>query len=225
MAVIPNPGAAAVRGERLAKKSEDPVLEKARAERRRFRRVPVDLAGRLFVPADSREAKCRITDMSPGGASVDCECVPEVDVQIVLYIDGFGRFEGVIVRADAKGFGVRFVGTPLKRERTAEQLTLLMNKSLLNESDLRRDERVPTKALTRFTRNDGKLIDCEVIDLSTSGVSLRTDVRPPIGEFVLIGQLAGRVARHHKDGIGIELVGLGPDRPTADAIHASILRR
>src|SRR6185503_10588455 len=148
MAVIPNPGAAAVRGERLAKKSEDPVLEKARAERRRFRRVPVDLAGRLFVPADSREAKCRITDMSPGGASVDCECVPEVDVQIVLYIDGFGRFEGVIVRADAKGFGVRFVGTPLKRERTAEQLTLLMNKSLLNESDLRRDERVPTKALT-----------------------------------------------------------------------------
>ncbi len=212
-------------GQPLATKPEDPVIERAKAERRRFRRVSVDLSGRLFVPADSSEAKCKITDMSPGGASVECECIPEAGTQIVLYIDGLGRFEGATVRQDANGFGVRFVSTQLKRERTAEQLTLLMNKSLLDESDLRRDERVPTKALTRFTLSDGKLVDCEVIDLSTSGVSLKTDIRPAVGTFVLIGQMAGRIARHHKDGVGIEFVGMGPDRPPTDVIHASILRR
>jgi hypothetical protein len=156
---------------------------------------------------------------------VECECIPDAGTQVVLYIDGLGRFEGSIVRQDPNGFGVRFVSTQLKRERTAEQLTLLMNKSMLDEGDLRRDEMVPTKSLTRFTLSDGKLVDCEVIDLSTSGISLKTDTRPPVGTFVLIGQMAGRIARHHKDGIGIEFVGLGPDRPSTDTIHASILRR
>jgi hypothetical protein len=32
-------------------------------------------------------------------------------------------------------------------------------------------------------------------------------VKPPIGEYVLIAQIAGRVARHHTDGIGIQFVG------------------
>jgi hypothetical protein len=214
-----------MRGQRLATKADDPVVDKAKADRRRFRRVRVDLSGRLFVPADSREAKCKVVDMSPGGASVECECIPDTGSQIILYIDGFGRFEGTIARRDENGFGVRFASTQLKRERTAEQLTLLMNKALLDEADLRRDDRTPAKALTRFTRNDGTMVKCEVLDLSTSGVSLRTEVRPPIGEFVLIGQMAGRIARHHADGIGIEFVGLGPDRPSTDTIHASILLR
>jgi hypothetical protein len=50
-------------------------------------------------------------------------------------------------------------------------------------------------------------VKCEVVDISVGGVSLRTDVKPPIGEFVLIAQIAGRVARHHGDGIGIQFVG------------------
>jgi len=52
-------------------------------------------------------------------------------------------------------------------------------------------------------------------------VSLKTDIKPPIGEFVLIGQLAGRIARHHADGIGIQFVGL-PEKSTTDQLHASI---
>ncbi len=109
-------------------KTSDPVVAKARAERRRFRRVHVDVAARLFVPADAREAQCKVVDMSPGGASIECDTVPDANTQVVLYIDGFGRFEGMIARRDARGFGVKFAGTQLKRERTAEQLTLYMNR-------------------------------------------------------------------------------------------------
>ena len=47
----------------------------------------------------------------------------------------------------------------------------------------------------------------EVMDISASGVSLKTDIRPTIGEFVLIAQMAGRIARHHEHGIGIEFIG------------------
>jgi len=214
-----------MRAQNLALEPEDPLLAKARAERRRFRRVRVDLPGRLFVPTDSREAACKIIEMSPGGASVECELVPALGTQIILYIERLGRFEGAVARATPQGFSVRFSSTQLKRERTAEQLTLLVNKSLLDEADLRRDERVPSKAQTRFTRSDGSMVDCEVVDLSTSGISLRTRVKPPVGEFVLIGHMAGRVVRHHSEGVGVEFVGLGPERPTTDIIHASILAR
>lgn len=191
----------------LAKTEGDSASAKARAERRRFRRVRVDLPGRLFTPADGKEARCQICDLSPGGAAIACELMPPEGTQVVLYVDGFGRFEGHVTRMEDKDFGVYFSCTPLKRERTAEQLTLFLNKSLVDESSLRRHERTSHKGFAKFTRADGQIVHGEVMDISASGVSLKTDIRPAIGEFVLIAQMAGRVARHHEHGIGIEFVG------------------
>ena len=60
-------------------------------------------------------------------------------------------------------------------------------------------------------------------DISVGGVSLKTDVKPPIGEFVLIAQIAGRIARHHDHGIGIEFV--GQEKTSAEpAHHINIVR-
>jgi hypothetical protein len=191
----------------MAMKDAEPVVAKAGAERRRFRRVRVDLPGRLFVPANSHEARCTVTDLSPGGAAVACETVPEAGTAVVLYIDNFGRFEGTVVRRDVTGFGVAFVCTPSKRERVAEQLILFLNKTLVDDSMLRRHERSSQKGFAKFTRADGQIVQCEVMDISVGGVSLKTDVKPPLGEFVLIAQIAGRVVRHHEDGIGIQFVG------------------
>jgi hypothetical protein len=199
-----------------------PLIAKAKAERRRFRRVRVDLTGRLFVPADGRECHCKVVDLSPGGASLECDLVLGEATQVVLYVDGFGRLEGSVVRAEGASFGVHFNCTPAKRERIAEQMILLMNSKMLDESELRRHDRTPTKGIARFTRSDGQLVACEVLDLSVSGVSLKTKLRPPIGEFVLIGQMAGRIARHHDQGIGIEFVGGTPGNVTADRLQTKI---
>jgi len=186
---------------------KEQILERARADRRRYRRVRVDLPGRLFIPGDEREAACSVLDMSAGGARLQCEFVPPLDTAIVLYIEGFGRFEGTVVRTEEGDFGVRFNCSALKRERVAEQLTLHLNKAQVDNSVLRRHERAPTRGMARFTRANGDIVSCEVLDLSLSGVSLKTEQRPPVGEFVLIGQMAGRVARHHEDGIAIEFIG------------------
>jgi hypothetical protein len=207
-----------VQGLAFAMKDAEPVIARAKAERRRYRRVRVDLPGRLFMPADGREARCTIIDLSPGGAAIRCELAPEAGAAVVLYADGFGRFEGVVARpGGAVSFGVSFHCTPAKRERTAEQLTLFLNKSLVDESVLRRHERTSQKGFAKFTRADGQIVQCEVMDISVGGVSLKTDIKPPIGEFVLIAQIAGRVARHHGDGVGIEFV--GPDKQAHDAGH------
>lgn len=207
-----------MQGLAMAMKDAEPVAAKAGAERRRFRRVPVNLPGRLFNPADSSELRCTVQDLSPGGAAIACETVPEAGTNLVLYVDNFGRFEGTVVRRDGYGFGMAFVCTPSKRERTAEQLILFLNKSLVDESVLRRHERSSQKGFAKFTRADGQIVHCEIMDMSVGGVSLKTEIKPPIGEFVLIAQIAGRVARHHADGIGIEFV--GQDRQAAETGQA-----
>jgi len=105
-----------------------PAGAQAGAERRRVRRLKMDLPGRLFLPADSREAACTILDMSPGGAAISSGIVPELGSAVVLYMDSFGRFEGRVVRRGQAGFGLAFVCTPSKRKRTAEQLILFVSR-------------------------------------------------------------------------------------------------
>ena len=192
------------------------VLERAKAERRQYKRVPVELAGRIFLPSDNREAHCKIADLSPGGAQVLCEFVPPAGEQVVIYIDNFGRFEGVVARPGDGSFGVRFQCSALKREKIAEQLTLHMNRGLVDETVVRRHDRAPTKGLARFTRASGEIFNCEVLDLSLGGVSLKTDARPTLGEIVLIGQTAGRVVRHHENGIALEFIIAHAEKPGAE---------
>src|SRR5271156_155587 len=126
-----------MQGLAMAMKDAEPVVAKAGAERRRFRRVRVDLPGRLFIPADSHEERCTVTDLSPGGAAIACETVPEAGTAGGLSVGNFGRFEGAVVRRDGYGFGISFACTASKRERIAEQLILFLNKTLVDDSILR----------------------------------------------------------------------------------------
>ncbi len=191
-------------------------VARSKADRRRYRRVSVDLPGRLFVPADGREGTCKVLDLSPGGAQIAGDFEPDPDTQVILYVDGFGRFEGQVTRPSGGGFGVRFNCSALKRQRITEQLMLLMNRGIVDEAGLRRHERAPTRGLASFTRSNGDIVSCEVLDLSLSGVSLKTENRPPIGETVLIGQMAGRIARHHENGIAVEFIRAAPERAPAE---------
>jgi hypothetical protein len=70
--------------------------------------------------------------------------------------------------------------------------------------------------MARFTRANGDVVNCEVLDLSLGGVSLATEVRPQLGELVLIGQMAGKVARIHERGIAIEFVTQVSDKQTLE---------
>ena len=180
------------------------AFAKAKAERRRYIRLDVNLAGRLFVPGDGREAGCRIIDVSPVGAQVASEFVPAVGAPVVLYIEGLGRFEAEVSRTENDRFGVRFQFSALKRERFSEQLAVLTNRGAGSEPVVRRHERTTAPGFAHFTRANGEMIPCEVLDLSLSGVSLKTETKPRVGETVVIGHMSGRVVRHLESGIAIE---------------------
>lgn len=184
------------------------VLARAQADRRTFRRVSVNAPGKLFNPTSGREMPCLVIEMSAGDALVRADLALRAGEKLVLYVDGLGRFEGAVARVDGFSFGIRFSSTFAKRERTAEQLTVYINRDLVDDKTLRRHERILVSGSVQMVRaiEPGSL--CEVTDISLSGLSVRTDVRPPVGEFVLIGPLAARVARHTASGLGLEFVGV-----------------
>jgi PilZ domain len=206
-------------------KDAEPIIAKAGAERRRFRRIRIDVQGRLFTPDDGQEAQCTVTDLSPGGAGIACAVVPPPGAAVVLYADGFGRFEGHVTGRDGAGFGIQFTCTRAKRERIAEQLTLFLNKALVDDSALSRHKRnAKKKTSSHFTRADGQIVPCEVMDISVRGCSIKTDIKPAIGEFVLIAQRAGRVVRHHEHGVGLEFVGQAATAPPGQAAKLNVVR-
>jgi len=175
--------------------------------------VRVDLEGRLFLKDDEREGDCRITELSPDGASLVCEVVCGAGAPVVLYVKGLSRFEGTITHCDGNVFEVKFASSPAKRERTAELIAAMGDKGLEGGAILRWRERAERKGGIAFTRANGQVLSCEIIDISVNGVSLRTEIRPPIGELVLIAQTAGRISRYHEDGIGIEFLGKAVLKP------------
>jgi hypothetical protein len=193
--------------------NREAVIAKALAERRRHMRVQVDIGGRIFVPGDGREGECRIIEMSPGGAQVISDVIPETGTFIVLYVEGFGRFDAEVVRSEWDRFAAQLRCSAMKQDRVAELLGHLDTRGSASATTLRRHERVAGQGIASFTRKNGDTIACEVIDLSLSGVSLRTVSRPPIGETVLIGQMSGRVVRHHETGIAVEFASVSAEKP------------
>ena len=180
------------------------------AERRKHERVQVDLGGRLFLPGDGREAPCRIIEMSAEGAQVISEIIPDTGTFAILYIEGFGRFETEVVRAEWDRFAVALRCSSLKQTRVSELLQRIVHGGNVNESSLRRHERIEGEGIAHYTRASGQVVPCEVIDLSLSGVSLKTDSKATIGEVVMIGQMSGRVVRHHESGIAVEFTNAPP---------------
>jgi hypothetical protein len=184
------------------------------AERRRHVRVNVDVPATLFLPKVAHEIPASVIDLSPGGAQLRSDAEVPAETLLVLYIEGFGRFEGQVAWIADRKVGIRFTASVRKEERVAHQLRRLEDihakevGTTLAESGttLRRHERYSVDEPCQFTREDGSVVSCNVLNLSISGASLKTEARPKLGEIVLIGKMSARVARYHEEGIGVEFV-------------------
>jgi hypothetical protein len=175
--------------------------------RRKSHRVQIALKGKLFIIREKRELDCVVTDLSPGGAGICCKASPPRKTEIVLYIGGFGRFEGTTTQPTKDGTGIRFKYTARKRKRIADQLELFVKEGLTAVTFLRESERIRDVTIQNFTRLDGEVVDCEILDISLTGTLLKTVGRPPINEVIRLGRIAGRVVRHHEGGIGVHFIG------------------
>lgn len=193
--------------------AQDPIAALIEPDRRRHRRVPLTLLGR-FMRSNKQEFPCKLIDISVGGASLMSPVSVEDGETIVVYLDQLGGLEGVVVRQFPGGFALQLSTTQHKREKLAAQITWLINRHELDPTEARRHERVvPRNPSSSLTLADGTTRPCQVIDVSISGASLATDLRPAINDEVLLGKLRSRVVRQHGQGIAVRFMDI--QQPTA----------
>jgi len=175
------------------------------ADQRSSERVQVRLAGKLFVPAEEMTLDCTIINLSVGGAGIHCPEPPPLDCFVVLYIDSFGRFEGVTTRYVEGELGLRFVCKDAKRHRLEQDLAAFVADGMTGVTRLRRHRRdaAPIQ-IDYFTMGDGFEAACKLMDISLQGALLKTKARPAIGEIIQLGQTRAWVVRHHDEGIGVQ---------------------
>ena len=182
-----------------------PVKER---DRRKHQRVKVSLLGRYMLK-DRREFPCQTLDMSPGGVLLFAPVKADVGERVVVYLDQIGRIEGVVARQIDNGFALSINVPLMKREKLADQLTWLANRSALGMAEDRRHERVTPKNIrTTLIMPDGREYLAKIIDVSLSGVALQVDAKPPMGTAITVGRTQGRVIRQFEGGVAIEFLRL-----------------
>jgi hypothetical protein len=113
------------------------------------------------------------------------------------------------VREIEGGFAIRLNATARKRDKLANVLTWLANRDILNLPEDRRHERfTPKNPVTKIVLPDGRSYKCRIVDVSLSGASLKTDVRPELGIAIDIGKMRARIVRHTEDGIAVEFANI-----------------
>ncbi len=122
----------------LAHAVDRPSLRRAEGlDRRRFRRVAWQVPVRGLT-GTGEEFSCMTVDVCAGGLRINLARPLEKGENVVLYIEGVGRVEGVIARVlNEIGYAVEFQAPSRKRDKIADALTWLINKDRLGLTDER----------------------------------------------------------------------------------------
>jgi PilZ domain len=174
-------------------------------DNRRFQRVRVELFGRFMTMKDRAEFPCRTLNMSPGGAVFDSSHDVSEGEKIVVYLDELGRIEGFVSRKIFRGFAMQIEASDRKRQKIAEQLIWLANKSLLNLEDGRSMDRViPQNPYATLSLNEGHKVPCKIENISLTGAAVHIQIKPLKGDVVALNGQIARVIRVTEQGCALE---------------------
>jgi hypothetical protein len=174
------------------------------ADRRRARRVQVDLAG-SYMLANGGEHRCQVQDISLEAVALVAPVAGRMGERIIAYLDEIGRIEGTIVRMHSIGFVMTITATPRKRDKLAAQLTWLANRHKLDLKQQRSDDRfMPRNPLSTMVMPDGVCVSCRIVEMSASGAAVASETRPPIDALIQLGKVEARVVRVSADGFAVK---------------------
>ena len=175
-------------------------------DKRKYERIKLFLPGHLFNPLNEQSTDCKVLNLSAGGAALQCDAQFPAGLTLILYIESFGRFEGKSIVHGNGQLALEFAIGESKRARLTDMIKSFAGDGVAGVTQLRKNSRIPSLISGSITRQNGEHVCCDVLDISLDGVSLRTKIRPPIGEVVSLGRTSGLVVRHHPDGIAVQYV-------------------
>lgn len=187
-------------------KSENLKMAAAAVPAGEIQAADLQLAAMLFVPAQSEALACEVRRISSEGAVLACPSLPAPQSFVMMYIEGFGRFSGVATSCAGELLEIEFICDDQKRATIARDVEQYLQSGTVPAARKRRHDREPAAGEGHLVRANGAALACSALDISLQGLSLKVDVRPPVGEIIRIGDTRGRVVRHHKDGIAVQFL-------------------
>jgi hypothetical protein len=177
------------------------------SEKRRHRRVPVGLPCRFSLPRNG-EREGVLLDLSVRGAGVSAARGAVIGDRVTLKVADIGQVAGQVIRVDEGGFGLILGGGKAERVARADQLMVLLH----HTNGPNRARRFPQGRETVLERANGEVAHCTIIDVSETGASISSLLRPALGERVRIGRKRAEVVRYHRDGFGVAFTRYDPAR-------------
>ena len=145
---------------------------------------------------NKQEFPCRTIDMSAGGLLIRCEAPPYRGQRVIVYLEEFGRVEGIATRVTGNSFALSILSTSLKRERITAALTWLVNSEESETHEGRASKRIaPFVKEAIITLRNGNTAIISILEFSLSGITIKTDLALPTDSRVAIGRRPAQVVR------------------------------
>ena len=173
--------------------------------KRRHPRYAISLPGR-FMRADKLDYPCQLIDISVESAAMTTPVPLSVGENLIVYLTSLGGLEGTVVRLFPGSFAMTISGTQRKRDKLAVQIPRLAAQSEIPEGEERDLPARHRRRAAMLVLPDGSTLVCPLHDLSMSGASVVTPVRPELGTEVMLDKRRATVVRHHERGIGVEFL-------------------
>jgi hypothetical protein len=171
--------------------------------KRRHPRYAISLPGR-FMRADKLDYPCQLIDISVESAAMTTPVPLQVGENLIVYLTSLGGLEGTVIRLFSGSFAMTIRGTQRKRDKLAVQIPRLAAQTEIPEGEERAFPRVTADEQALLVLPDGTTTVCPLHDLSISGASVVTPIRPELGAEVMLDRRRAIVVRHHERGIGVE---------------------
>lgn len=167
---------------------------------------PLGIIFGRFMLQDMTEHPCQVLDITENGAVFMTATVPQVGQSLVAYLEEIGRVEAVCIAPVSGGFKIEYALQGARLERLRQRIEWLRTKES-GAPDTRRHARFePTEKVSQISLPDGRVYNCEVLDISISGAAVKTEVMPSVGTYLMLGKMRGRVVRYLDHGVAIEFV-------------------
>jgi hypothetical protein len=167
-------------------------------------RVEVKLFGFYRFLHEGQERPCETVAASLDAISLRAASRGKPGSWVFIQLDLFDRVEGRVTRHTPEGFVVTLYLDEVHRAKITTRLHHLVHRSGSSASQ-RRDVRiVPVAPLCCVTFPDGTRHDVKIIDVSRSGVALRSIFCPPIRSRLSVGSRGATVVRHIREGFAVE---------------------
>ena len=147
---------------------------------------------------------CRAISISPMAMTLTVPVAGALGESLTTFFDGLGILRGRISRVFADGFVFDIEASDQERTALANRILWLKRQHVREEENKREYKRIiPRDPRSTLALSDGRILKCQLINISRSGAALSADVTPRAGDVVVVGRVVGRVVRRLSVGVAV----------------------